>query len=84
MGLFGGVGEAIGLNSLIRTKILGEHAENVDASELNTLVCVYVHDCVWLRDLGKPVGGTCYPTEGLSATYDRMNLMPAGCYARAH
>ena len=52
---------------------------------LNTLVCIYVYmfACGW-EYLGKPVGGTCYPTEGLSATYDRMNLMPTGCYARAH
>ena len=48
------------------------------------VVRIRVHVCVWLRDLGKPVGGTCYPTEGLSATSDRMNLMPPGCYARAH
>ena len=47
-------------------------------------VRIRVHVCVWLRDLGKPVGGACYPTEGLSAIYDRMNLMPLGCYARAH
>ena len=43
VGLVGGVGEAIGINNLIRTKILEEHEENMDANELNTMVCVYVY-----------------------------------------